>query len=71
MNLAPLTQCLVDEQKMDCANLVRLMKMRRPSAALLEVKDKVATTARAGLTLPDAANMGPAQPASLPHESRS
>ena len=66
-----MTGWLADVQKMDSATLVSLMKMGAKVQKLLEVKDKVAKTVKAGLTgraLPDTVAT---QPAKLPDEDRS
>jgi len=65
-----MTGWLADVQKMDSATLVSLMKMGAKVQKLLEVKDKVASTVKAGLTGRAAAPKLAALPAdAIPEET--
>ena len=69
-----MTCWLHDVQKMDSTTLVILMKMGAKVQKLLEVKDKMASTVKAGLTgrkLGNVPNSGVADSATLSNEKRS
>ena len=69
-----MTGWLADVQKMDSTTLVSLMKMGAKVQKLLEVKDKVTRTVKAGLTggaAPDSPVIAVAQAAQLPDADRS
>ena len=64
-----MTGWLADVQKMDSATLVSLMKMGAKVQKLLEVKDKVTSTVKAGLTGRAATPKLAAPPAAVPEEN--